>query len=317
MRIVGSAPGKLILFGEHASSRDRPAIVFAINKRLEAILTLNHEKTNNILLSSKELNIENAIYPDNRLDLLTKTIETFLKETDCMQENFSISIKSNIMSGFGSSAAVITATLGVLNKYYQTKLTQFEMLKIGIKANYAVKGFGSGLDIGASIFGGVIKYHQGKKPIVLPYRKLNFVVGNTGIKAASEPIVKAVRLFESKYPLEAFEVFNEMERIVHQAENFIKKSRINNLGILMDKNQDLLRKLNVSSPILEEMIKAAKENGALGAKLSGAGIGDNMIALTRQIDKIKVINALNKTQGKALPEIDIDPNGLKVSETDY
>lgn len=317
MKIVGSAPGKLILFGEHASSRNRPAIVFAINKRLEAILTEHNEKQKKILLSSRELNIEYAIYPDNRLDLLTKTIEIFLKETNSSPGNFSIKIESNILSGFGSSAAVIAATLGVLDKYYQTNLSSYKMLKIGLQANYAVKGYGSGLDIGASIFGGVIKYHQGKKPIELPNKNLNLVIGNTGIKTASEPIVKAVKLFESKNPYEAFEIFNDMERIVHQAESFIKKSKNVNLGILMDRNQELLRRLNVSSPILEEMIKAAKENGALGAKLSGAGIGDNMIAITRQYNRKKVINALNKTHGKALPDITIDPIGLNVSEINF
>jgi mevalonate kinase len=312
MAIIGSAPGKLILFGEHASSRDRPAIVFAINKRLKAFLTEHNQNMNEIFLSSRELSIENAIYPDNRLDLLSKTIEIFLKETGCSLEKFSLRIESDIHSGFGSSAAVIAATLGVLNEFYQTKLSPYNLLKMGLKANYAIKGYGSGLDIGASIFGGIIKYHKGKKPIEIPHKGLNLVVGNTGIKTTSEPIVKAVKLFEKKNPMIAFEIFNQMERIVEQAENYLKKSNMTNLGILMDRNQDLLRKLNVSSPILEEMIKAAKENGALGAKLSGAGIGDNMIALAKQIHRKKIINALNSTKGKAMPEIIIDKKGLLV-----
>ncbi|NHJ48793.1 MAG: mevalonate kinase [Asgard group archaeon] len=312
MKIIGSAPGKLILFGEHASSRNRPAIVFAVNKRLKATLTKHTDKQKNILLSSRELGIKDAIYPDEQFDLVSKAIEIFLKKTNCSKERILISFESEIESGFGSSAAVIASTLGVLNEYYRTNLSNVELLELGLDANFAIKGYGSGLDIAAAVYGGMIKYQIGKEPIQLPYKHLNLVIGNTGIKAISGPIVKSVKMFENKNPHDAFEIFNSMERIVIQAENLLKNYKVNNLGVLMDKNQELLQKLNVSSPKLEEMITAAKKSGALGAKLSGAGIGDNMIVLTTKSKRTKIIKALNQTSGKALPDIEIDPNGLVV-----
>jgi mevalonate kinase len=311
VKIIGTAPGKLILFGEHGSSRNKPAIVFAIKKRLKITLT-KHEKTKKIILSSRELEIENTDYPDSRLDLVSKAIELFLQKMNCLEEKIALSIESDIPAGFGSSAAVIVATLGVLDKYYQTNLSSLEILELGLEVNYAIKGYGSGLDIGAAVYGGLIKYQKGFEPKNLPYSFLHFVIGSTGVKADSSPIVKAVKLFEEKNPAAAEDIFNEMEIIAYQAEKLLEDKQVGNLGWLMNKNQDLLRKLNVSSPILEEMIAAAKNSGALGAKLSGAGVGDNMIALTTENNKQSIINALNKTKGNALPDISIDSNGLLV-----
>ena len=196
MEIIASAPGKLILFGEHASSRNRPAIVFAVNRRLEVKLIPNKERDNEILITSESLGILEEPYPSEKLDLVSKTITTFFEETQTKVKPFDLIISSKIEAGFGSSAAVIVATLGALDCYYKTNLSKFDLLKLGLKANYAIKGYGSGLDIGAAIYGGLIKYQKGVEPINLDFSNLHLVIGNTGINAKSGPIVEAVKEFE-------------------------------------------------------------------------------------------------------------------------
>ena len=52
------------------------------------------------------------------------------------------------------------------------------------------------------------------------------------------------------------------------------------VGRLMDKNHNLLQKITVSNDVLDEMVKLARDNGALGAKVTGTGRGGNIIALT-------------------------------------
>lgn len=316
MKIISTAPGKLILFGEHASSRGKPSIVFAVNRRMDAILTQMDLFEKKIVLSSNEMNVIKAEYPTEKLDLVSKTIETFLQETGSPIESFEIDYFSKIPAGFGSSAAVIAATLGVLDSFYNTKLKKHSLLKMGIKINQSIKGYGSGLDIAASIYGGILLYQFGKEPKYLTNGNLNLVIGNTGIKVKSGPIVKTVRIFEKKNPIEAKRIFDEIEDLVIKAELAIRNSDYKKLGIYMNQNQQLLRELGVSSPILEKLITISIENGALGAKLSGAGKGDNMIALVSEDVRDAVIPAINLSGGNVIQDIKIDLNGLITKKYD-
>lgn len=313
MTVVSSAPGKLILFGEHASSRGKPAIVFAVNSRLTVILKEHNYPNKNILLTSRDFNVQRAEYPSGRLNIVSKVISTFFEETHLNPEQFQLIIKSRIKPGFGSSAAVITSVLGALNSYYETNFSNRELLRLGIKVNYEIKGYGSGLDIAASIYGGLIKYQVDLEPKYLPFEKLELIVGNTGKKAPSGPIVKSVKEMEVTSPKEIQEIFNEIEQITNDAELAIKQNDLQKIGQLMNDNQELLRKLNVSSDVIEEMIQSALNAGAIGGKISGAGIGDNILVLAPSEKREQVIKALNETKGKALHYIQIEKNGLMVS----
>jgi len=311
LTIESSAPGKLILFGEHASSRGRPAIVFATNTRVTMRLKLNppHYK---ILISSLEYNAFKEEYPSKKLDLVTNIISYFFEKVTFNQKPFELEIESDVTSGFGSSAAVLVSLIGALNEAFKTNLSKLDLLKLGIDINQSIKGYGSGLDIATSLYGGLLKFQQGKKPEQLPFDKLNLVVGNTGIKAPSGPIVKSVREFEQKDPITTRPIFDKIASITSEAEDAILEGDSVTLGSLMNENHALLKKLNVSSDVLEEMITAAKSSGALGAKLSGAGKGDNMLALVQENSRDGVIHALNRASGKAMPDIKIDSRGLTI-----
>jgi mevalonate kinase len=76
--------------------------------------------------------------------------------------------------------------------------------------------------------------------------------------------------------------FDRIGVIVRQARSAIEFGAIEQLGPLMDRNQALLRGLNVSSVELERLIFAARQAGASGAKLVGGGRGGNMIALVNE-----------------------------------
>ncbi|MBN1328285.1 MAG: mevalonate kinase [Candidatus Heimdallarchaeota archaeon] len=311
MTVESSAPGKLILFGEHASSRGYPALVFAVNNRIK--VTLDTSPTQGkILITSREYNIYKEEYPTSKLDIVTTTISTFFEKATYHQRPFELVIESDIRPGFGSSAAVIVAVLGALNHQFETNLTKLDLLKLAIDINLSIKGYGSGLDLATSIYGGLIKYQQNKKPEHLPSEKLNFIVGYTGVKAPSGPIVKTVRDFEKNNIRTANLLFSRIGEIVSEAEDAILASDFKKLGILMNENHSILKQLNVSSPVLEEMVTSALSRGALGAKLSGAGKGDNMIALVTDEKRDLVVNALNGTTGTSLPDIKIDELGLQV-----
>lgn len=315
MLITSSAPGKLILFGEHASSRGYPSIVFAVNKRITATLSTPEkidQKT--IFLTSPKMGVIKEKFPSDKLDVVSKTIELFLEKTGVKIEPIEIKFSSELIAGFGSSAAVIATTLGVLNSYYETNFSKYELLKLGIKVNKAVKGYGSGLDIASSIYGGIIKYQIGFEPSKIINKKLDLVIGNTKIKAPSGPIVIAVKEFEKRNSILTKEIFDNIEDIVLEAEKALKNNDMEILGSLMNQNHHYLQQLGVSSTILDKLTSVAKEAGALGAKLSGAGKGDNMIALVTTNTRKIVIEAIRKADGDVLEDIKIDENGLVITK---
>ncbi len=310
MIIRSSAPGKLILFGEHASSRNKPSIIFAVNRRLHVLLETKQREDNSILISSETFGIKEAKYPSEKLDLVSEAIKIFLTETKNKEESFDLTITSDIPAGFGSSAAVIVSVLGALDEFYHTKLSQEEFLELGLKINYSVKGYGSGLDIASAIYGGLIYYQKDQFVEELPFAHLDFIVGNTGVKAPSGPIVESVSEFEKSKPSKAKVIFSCVQNIVEQAKDAILNHEEEVLGELMDCNQKFLKDLGVSSEILEELIAAAKEAGAFGAKLSGAGKGDNMIAIISSHKREQIAEAINKTKGTVVENLVIEPTGL-------
>ncbi|MHA1186998.1 MAG: mevalonate kinase [Candidatus Heimdallarchaeota archaeon] len=310
MIIRSSAPGKLILFGEHASSRNKPSIIFAVNRRLHVLLETKQREDNSILISSETFGIKEAKYPSDKLDLVSEAIKIFLTETKNKEESFDLTITSDIPAGFGSSAAVIVSVLGVLDEFYHTKLSREEFLELGLKINYSVKGYGSGLDIASAIYGGLIYYQKDQFVEELPFEHLDFIVGNTGVNAPSGPIVESVREFEKNKPSKAKVIFSCVQNIVEQAKDAILNHEEEVLGELMDCNQKFLKDLGVSSEILEELIAAAKEAGAFGAKLSGAGKGDNMIAIISSHKREQIAEAINKTKGTVVENLVIEPTGL-------
>ncbi|MFW9923384.1 MAG: mevalonate kinase [Candidatus Thorarchaeota archaeon] len=312
MRIIASAPGKLILFGEHASSRGRPAIVFAINKRVT--VTISKCNQHKILLTSNQYNVFQEEYPSMKLDMVSNLIATFFRKFEISEKPLEIVIESDLKSGFGSSAALIVALFGALFTYFDIMPSKIEFLRICIEYNREFKGYGSGLDIASALYGGMIKYQTDRTPEALPFEKLKILIGNTKYKASSGPIVQQVRDFEVKNPIESRRIFDRIAEIVSEAEDAIIENDQRKLGNLMTENHRLLQQIGVSSETLDKMIDASIRAGAYGAKLSGAGIGDNMLALVTTETLEAVINALNTSPGVAEADIIIDSKGLDIKK---
>jgi mevalonate kinase len=119
------------------------------------------------------------------------------------------------------------------------------------------------------------------------------VIGDTGHSALTKIAVKAVGDLVAGQPERYVPVIERIGEIVHSARTAIETGELASLGPLMDENHALLRDLTVSSPELETLVTAARDAGALGAKLSGGGRGGNMIALVDEDRVDPVTNALH------------------------
>ena len=291
-KIIVSAPGKLMLFGEHAVVYNRPCLVAAVSSRIRVLI----EKT------FGDFKIEAPQVKDVRF--VEETVKVFQNKFK-IGNGLAIKTKSSFSSkyGFGSSSAVTVAVLKGLSELFNLSLSKKEIFDLGYKITLSVQGLGSGFDIAAAVYGGILYFVTGGKKIK-PVKIDSFplVVGYSGIKADTPTIVKNLKqkTKNKKQKTKITRIFNKTTQIVEKAKKELENKNWMKLGELMNKNHILLQELEVSTPKLDEMCRQAVLAGALGAKLSGAGGGDCMIALVSEEKRRVVEKAIEKAGGEII-----------------
>jgi mevalonate kinase len=141
-------------------------------------------------------------------------------------------------------------------------------------------GTPSGIDNAVITYAKPVYFVKGQ-PIELLHVKKPFsiVIGDTGIPASTKESVRDVRMQQHKRTDRYETLFAAIGSIANTARQLIESGMPESFGPLMDENHALLRSMKVSSPELDHLVEAAREAGALGAKMSGGGRGGNMIAL--------------------------------------
>lgn len=304
-KITASAPGKLMLFGEHAVVYGSPCIVTAVDQRVRVSVEPNGE--GEIHVCSPNVGLDEYHKKIARLgkDDLPKSmafVEMLVKrfyEKHQIKEGIRISTESDFSTqfGFGSSAAVVVALTLALAKYFGKKMDKKEIFDMAYQAVLDVQGVGSGFDVAASVFGGTLYYVTPGRVIENIYvGDLPMVVGYTGVKADTPTLVRQVaELKRNEKWVES--VFGDIAELVTQAKTMFVDNNFVQLGRLMNRNQELLATLNVSSKELDKLIKTAKKAGVWGAKLSGAGGGDCMIAFCEKERREMVGEAIETGSG--------------------
>ena len=106
-------------------------------------------------------------------------------------------------------------------------------------------------------------------------------------------------------------IFENIDNLVRQAKSAILESNWQRLGVLMNYNQDYLEDLGVSTQKINDLVVSARQAGAWGAKLSGAGAGDCIIALVSSETKMRVAQAIEKSGGKII-DVSSCVEGVKI-----
>jgi len=294
-----SAPGKLYFFGEHAVLAGKKSIAFAIDQRIYC--EIKERSDEKIVFHFPEVGVEyreyNGRLSDKETSFATAAINCIKKLTRL--RGMTISTRSEMHPGFGTSSASTVAILGALSEFYGLGLSKGDIFNMGCQVVLDVQGEGSGYDIACSTYGGVIEYVRGGLPKQLKHpNNLPMIIGYTKIKADTTKIINHVLSLKQRYPEQISTIFGIIEQIVLLVEDALEKGDFRMLGELMNMNHGLLAALDLSSPELEELIWVSKKAGAIGAKLSGAGRGDCMIALAPGKEK-EVSYAINSMGGLA------------------
>lgn len=286
--VTASAPGKLLLFGDHAVVYGNPCIVTAVDQRLYVTVSLNG--ANAFCLSAPDLGL--TAYSKTidslggeGLPVAVRFIEVLYKkflDIHPQKRGIDVVTRSEFSSsfGFGSSSAATVAFAKALFEVYGVNFSQHELFKLCYETVLSVQGVGSGFDVASAIWGGTIYYvSPGKVIEKLPINDLPFVVGYTGIKADTPTLVRQVAEYKRRHPKVVQGLFSQIASLVESAKQAMLSADWEEVGRLAKENQLLLNELGVSSVQLDLLNKKSVEAGAWGAKLSGAGGGDCMIAV--------------------------------------
>jgi mevalonate kinase len=293
--ITASAPGKIILFGEHAVVYHRPAIAVPV-AQVHATATIephDHGLVIHALDTGRTIDYAQA----DPLDPLAAIVRVTLAHFESPALDGSISIRSTIpiASGLGSGAAVSVAIVRALAAWFDRPIDDETVSRLCYEVEQLHHGTPSGIDNTVIAFNRPVYFVRGEAIQTFSVKRpFTVAIANTGIASPTKIAVGDVRkgweADRARY--EAW--FDRIGAIVREARSVIERGSIEQLGPLMDRNQALLENIGVSSVELERLIHAARAAGAAGAKLVGGGRGGNMIALVDAENRDAVSVALKR-----------------------
>ncbi|MEM3695097.1 MAG: mevalonate kinase [Candidatus Bathyarchaeia archaeon] len=324
MGVTASAPAKIILFGEHFVVYGEPAIVLAIDKRVYA----KAEKRQDKRLSLRSLNLNLSCYYENgnfkvehgdakearlKFEPIKRAVEKVL-EKHSKKVGLDVEINSTVpvAAGLGSSAAVVAAVTAAVSALLNVEMSREEVFRITYEAEKIVHGTPSGIDPAIATFGGTLLFQMdtGFKPIDVK-TDIPLVIGDTGVARSTRVQVEKVRWLKEKYPQIIEPIMLSARETVLRALEALNEGDLETVGELMNINHALLCSLGVSDESLEWLINAARKAGALGAKLTGAGGGGCMIALSKNEKLEQIMEAIQRAGGKPFVARKTD-DGVKI-----
>ena len=277
-----SAPGKIILFGEHAVVYGRPALAIPVTQIHADVEVLDSARAG-IWIHAPDVNLHaelNTLPSDHPLASVIHNFLFLFRVTPFPNLEVNISSTIPVASGLGSGAAVTVALTRALSAHLAHPMPDEEINVFAYEIEKLHHGTPSGIDNTVITYGMPVYFVKGQTIEIFKVgTPFTIVIGDTGISAPTKESVGDVRkLWEADKP-KWENIFDKVGEITEEARKNIENGKWELLGELMDQNHALLQEMTVSSPELDRLVSTARSAGALGAKLSGGGRGGNMIAL--------------------------------------
>lgn len=277
-----SAPGSIMLMGEHAVLFGHRALACAVDKYIHVELTPRSDRLFIIdsALAQYQATLDNP-GDDARLSFVLASVRRFGAQ---LPGGFELRIRSEFSHtvGLGSSAAVTAAAIAALLAYAEGDVADnARLFDEALAVVHEVQdGRGSGTDLVASVYGGLIAYTvaprqiealPGIPPVCLYY---------AGYKTKTPDVLRLVEQRSSSQP----QLYSGLYRLMHDttvaAEQAIRSAQWAELGKLMNIYQGLMEALGVCDATLSDMLWRLRAADTIqGAKISGSGLGDCVVAL--------------------------------------
>ncbi len=304
MKSIASAPGKIILFGEHFVVHGTKAILAAIDKRVTVTSTFTENKT--IKVNSQLGTIEVPISSSHEevksefrpfVYLANKIINS---EQNVSGLEITIDSDIPIGVGLGSSSACCVAAAASISELFN-ELSSEEILKMSIEAEKTIFPDTSGADCTVCTYGGMIEYPSVEK--IDNTFDLNLLIANSMIPHNTKNSVEKVNKFKENDE-ERFSQLCDLEtKLIDEVITAMKNNDATTFGLKMSENQKYLEEIQISNDTLRDMISSLKEI-SLGTKITGAGDGGCIITLVKDENMDKVPALLPKDKEYFSAKID-------------
>jgi mevalonate kinase len=296
--ITGKAPGKIILFGEHAVVYGQPAIAIPVAKvKATAHVFPDFEsRTGEIHIQAGDIDMDTFLSELDPQHPLAAAVNLTLAELQLEHfPAFQVQISSSIpiSAGMGSGAAISAAVIRGVSAFLGRPLPDSTVSALTYEVEKIHHGNPSGIDNNVIAYNKPVYYRRGQALQFLQIEKeTHWVIGDTGEKTPTLDTVSDLGKRHADNPRYYDEIFQKIGGIAQGARRALIEADIKTLGQMLNENQVLLTKLNLSCASLDRLIQAALNAGAEGAKLSGGGRGGNMIALISPSEMDSVEKAL-------------------------
>lgn len=277
-----SAPGKIILFGEHAVVYGRPALAVPVTQ-VHADVEVTDTDSAGIWIDAPDIDLHaelNTLPSDHPLASVIHNLFFLSRVSPFPTINIKITSTIPVASGLGSGAAVTVALTRALSTHINYPMTDEQVNVFAYEIEKLHHGTPSGIDNTVITYAKPVYFVKGQAIETFKVgQPFTIVIGDTGVSAPTKESVGDVRKLWEADKTKWESVFDKVGELVKEARNSIESGKTKELGMLMNQNHTVLQELTVSSPELDKLVSAARTAGALGAKLSGGGRGGNMIAL--------------------------------------
>jgi mevalonate kinase len=296
----GQGYGKVILFNEHFVVHGVPAIASAIGLATDATVTPFSGEGINLIDNRKGTKGYSKEKHAHQVEALKRV--TAYMDFDVEENPIEITLGGNLptFSGIGASAANLVAIVRAVNDEFSLSLSDEEVNNAAYEGEKAFAGTPSGIDNTAATFGGLIWFKRGEKNVIerLSIQKpVEIVMGNSGVVANTKEVVAGVRERKEKHPEKYNKIFSEAEELVHKAREALLEFDLPRVGELMNENHRQLQAIEVDGKELNFLVELARDHGALGAKLTGGGVGGCMVALTPGKELQEVVASAMEKEG--------------------
>lgn len=310
MKSKASSPAKVILFGEHFVVYGLKAILCAIDKRIT--VTAETIKENKISIKSTIGNLE--LEPNKKISDIDSPLKPLYYLASKLIKNQNTGIRIDIKSdiplgvGLGSSSACCVAGAAAISRLFK-KTSKEEILELAIEAERTIFENTSGADCTVCTYGGIMEYSKedGFNKIKSE-PNFHLVIANSKMEHSTQSIVEGVRQFKEKNEEQFSALCKKESKLVEDVLGLLKEDKIIELGNKIKENQEYLETIGISNDKLRKMIEVGQKK-SFGAKITGAGGGGCIFALTNESNLQQTVNEFKNNNYDCF-SVKIDFKGL-------
>jgi len=278
------APGKVILFGEHAVVYGQPAIAVPVTQVKASATVTPASPGSGLTIVASDLGADFRLDTAPPDEPLTAAARLTLFHCSTAEPDATLTLRSTIpiASGLGSGTAVSTALIRALAEFLGCPMETAGLSALVFEIEKIHHGTPSGIDNTVIAYQKPVYYRKGTPYEFLEIgEKFSVLIAYSGMPGNTREAVEGVRERWQKEPDRYNQIFSRIGEISQEAKVIIETGNPDHLGSLMNENHELLQEIGVSTPELDQLVFEARNAGALGAKLSGGGLGGHIIALVK------------------------------------